>query len=337
MFLFGIHTRQAPSARTETSAFAGFAFWRGGFVAYVSRVHVIREPVIPYWRFCFVFYGYRNGMGPMTDSLSVEQPVAPFIPLSFPDEEGAQDFARMVRGCTELVELCGVLGHVARQLGFDHFALTRHLERRYLREESSWSRPLMLDDYPQIWKRLVASRRYFSDDPILAVAEKSAMAFVWSDIEERIELTARQREIMNAASVMGLDNGFTVPVHIPGDCAGACSFVTRRGTPLPWDSLPTAQYIGLLAFDVACRLTALAKVRPPRLTKRQFDCIVLVAQGKSDWDVGRLLGISDQTVHKHIEDAKRRYGVATRIQLVVGALFDNRLTFGDILAGHALR
>jgi LuxR family quorum-sensing system transcriptional regulator CciR len=273
----------------------------------------------------------------MTDTLAAEQGVAPFIPSSFCDEENVHDFARMVRGCSGLAELRGVLGHVTRQLGFDHFALTWHIERRYLRAEAASPEPLMLDDYPQTWKRIAAARRYFSDDPILAAAEKAPVAFAWSDIEEWIALNARQREIMSTASVMGLDNGITVPVHLPGNCMGACSFVTRRETALPWDALPTVQYIGMLAFDMARRFAAPAKVSQPRLTKRQFDCIVLVAQGKSDWDAGRLLGISDQTVHKHIEDAKRRYGVATRIQLVVGALFDNRLTFGDILAKHPSR
>ena len=32
-----------------------------------------------------------------------------------------------------------------------------------------------------------------------------------------------------------------------------------------------------------------------------------------------------------IEEAKRRYGVATRVQLVVRTLFDSQLTFGDIV------
>ena len=53
--------------------------------------------------------------------------------------------------------------------------------------------------------------------------------------------------------------------------------------------------------------------------------------GKSDWEIGKLLGISESTVHKHIEDAKRRFGVSTRIQLVVRSLADARLNFSDIL------
>jgi DNA-binding CsgD family transcriptional regulator len=59
--------------------------------------------------------------------------------------------------------------------------------------------------------------------------------------------------------------------------------------------------------------------------------VVLVAQGKSDWEIGRLLGISESTVHKHIEDAKRRFKVSTRIQLVVRSLADARLSFQDAI------
>ncbi|HEY5347935.1 MAG TPA: autoinducer binding domain-containing protein, partial [Rhizomicrobium sp.] len=191
-----------------------------------------------------------------------------------------------------------------------------------------------LDNCPPAWNRMMTARRYFSDDPVLAVVEKSAAAFAWNEIETLIELTARQRDVMAAAAAMGLGDGFTIPVHLPGDCTGSCTFITRPGRTLPHDSLVEAHHIGALAFDAARRFAAPAKIDPPRLTQRQFDCIVLVAQGKSDWDAGQLLGISDQTVHKHIEDAKRRYGVATRIQLVVRVLFDNRLTFGDILAGR---
>ena len=59
--------------------------------------------------------------------------------------------------------------------------------------------------------------------------------------------------------------------------------------------------------------------------------MALVAQGKGDREIGRLLGISDATVHKHIEDAKRRFGVSTRIQLVVRSLADARLSFSDVV------
>jgi LuxR family quorum-sensing system transcriptional regulator CciR len=270
----------------------------------------------------------------MTETLAAEHSISLFPVSSLAEDEGVQDFARLIRASVDSRSLRSALVHVSRQLGFDYFALTYHIERRHLRVHLRPAEPFMLDDYPAAWKRLMMARRYFSDDPVLAAVEKSATAFAWSDIPTLIELTVRQREILQAAAAMGLGEGFTVPVHVLGDCSGSCSFITRTGQGLPRESLPAAQYLGAIAFETARHFAAATKIRAPRLTQRQFDCIVLVAQGKSDWDVGRLLGISDQTVHKHIEDAKRRYGVATRIQLVVRALFDNRLTFGDVLSGY---
>jgi LuxR family quorum-sensing system transcriptional regulator CciR len=68
-----------------------------------------------------------------------------------------------------------------------------------------------------------------------------------------------------------------------------------------------------------------------RLSPRQLDCVILAGRGKSDRDVGQLLGISGQTVHQHMEEAKRRYHVATRQQLIVRALFDSQITFADLI------
>jgi DNA-binding CsgD family transcriptional regulator len=45
-----------------------------------------------------------------------------------------------------------------------------------------------------------------------------------------------------------------------------------------------------------------------------------IATGKSDWQIGQILDISNKTVNYHAENLKRKYGVATRIQVVVAAL-----------------
>jgi hypothetical protein len=37
------------------------------------------------------------------------------------------------------------------------------------------------------------------------------------------------------------------------------------------------------------------------MRRRQLECIVLVAQGKSDWEVGRLLGLSKSTARIYRE------------------------------------
>jgi LuxR family quorum-sensing system transcriptional regulator CciR len=174
-------------------------------------------------------------------------------------------------------------------------------------------------------------------------AAQSYAPFLWSDISRLTALTPAQNGFIDAAHAAGVGAAVTVPIHRARDAdqggsysvfAGCCSFMMKTGVALPLSSLAAAHYVGALAFDAAENLRHAQSAelpRGPHLTPRQRDCVVLVAQGKSDWEIGQLLGISESTVHKHIEDAKRRFAVSTRIQLVVRSLFDARLSFADVM------
>ena len=152
-------------------------------------------------------------------------------------------------------------------------------------------------------------------------------------------MSKHQKAYMDDARAAGLDRGFTVPIHVPGQASGLCSFVTTKGRELPQASLPAAQYLACFAFESARRLVASGPAgasdavadQVPKLTQRQLDCVVLAARGKSNWVAGKLLGLSPDTVHKYLESAKRRYSVSSRTELVVRALYDGQLSFNDII------
>jgi DNA-binding CsgD family transcriptional regulator len=57
-----------------------------------------------------------------------------------------------------------------------------------------------------------------------------------------------------------------------------------------------------------------------RVTPRETEILAWVAAGKSDWAIGRILKISDKTVNFHVENAKRKFGVGTRLQAVLVAV-----------------
>lgn len=246
-----------------------------------------------------------------------------------------QQFVRESNRVTAIPDLQNLMEGAVRSFGFDYYALVHHVSRK-----QAGPNTIRVVDYPDLWQDMVASRGYFTDDPVFAASERSVAPFDWSALPDIIDLTPRHIEIIRAARDAGLGDGFVIPVHIPGEYAGSCCFSVRFGRDLPVEFFPAAQYVGCFAFEAARRLV-LRNDKPKRvqgapivsqtLTQRQFDCLVLVAKGKSDWDIGRLLGISDQTVHKHIEESKRRYGVSTRMQLVIRALFNGHLTFGDVL------
>lgn len=243
--------------------------------------------------------------------------------------EDVEQFVAASKRAARMAELGELLTSAVESFGFDHVALVHHVNL----SDPTTTRQSVFINYPESWRALIRTRGYFHDDPVLAAVQKSAAAFLWSDVPRMIALNPRQAEILRAAESCGLGEGFTVPVNVPGEFLGSCSFATRWGREVRRELLPAAQYVGCFAFEAARRIRLSEAEAPakPTLTGRQFDCVVLAAQGKSDWHIAQLLGISSETVHQHIEAAKRRYEVASRTQLVVRALFDSQITFADVL------
>ena len=58
------------------------------------------------------------------------------------------------------------------------------------------------------------------------------------------------------------------------------------------------------------------------LTPRQRECLQWVRAGKTDWEIGQILGIAQTTVRYFITRAKQRYGVFRRSELVARAIID---------------
>lgn len=246
-----------------------------------------------------------------------------------------QQFVRTVRVATSLPAIADVLSGATRAFDFDYFALVQRVNARLS------IGPVRLSDYPAAWIDLLTKTDYYVHDPVLAACGTSATPFRWDSIPDIISMSKHQKAYMADARAAGLEQGYTVPIHVPGSASGLCSFVTTGGRALPGDSLPAAQYLAFFAFESARRLVAeqVAAAVPetmerepvPRLTQRQLDCLVLAARGKSSWVTGKLLGLSPDTVHKYLESAKRRYGVSSRTELVVRALYDGQLSFKDII------
>jgi DNA-binding CsgD family transcriptional regulator len=56
----------------------------------------------------------------------------------------------------------------------------------------------------------------------------------------------------------------------------------------------------------------------------------LIAQGKGDFEISVILGVSEHTVHNTVRRAMRKYGVATRVQAFVRALKDGEIRLQDV-------
>jgi len=131
--------------------------------------------------------------------------------------DDVQEFVGQANRVSDMNGLRSLLEDTVKSLGFDYFALLHHVDLS--RRTADYVR---LIQYPQAWKEKSVSQDYYSDDPILAVAQKSVTPFLWTDVPRLLQLTRRQEEILNNAHLSGMGDGVTVPINIPGEFAGSC-------------------------------------------------------------------------------------------------------------------
>lgn len=230
-----------------------------------------------------------------------------------------------------LTELGTLIGDASAELGFHYFALLHHASL------TAAARPYVrIDNYPAEWVAELIHDDLCRNDPVHLASRRAAAAFLWADLRSLIPLRREQTTILERSRHFGLGEGLTVPVNVPGEPSGSCSFAMRRGKDLPHRRLLCAEIIGAHAFSAARRLAGFPRhSERPHLSRRELDCLRLVAAGKTDWEVSVILGISVETARQYVKRARAAYDAATRAQLVVLGLRDDWLTFDEALDPRA--
>ena len=248
--------------------------------------------------------------------------------------EIAQAFIEQHGRGAPLPELQPSFASSLRELGFRYFSCCSHADPLSARNAA-----LVFQNYPTEWVRCYSESGHYRVDPVFRHAEERLAPFFWRDVDFRCSLTPVQRRILLEAEAYGIADGYTVPIHPPGMQAASCSVIPDRHVIDP-SAYQAVLSMACYMFDAMLRRAGRMEcsvVRSLQLSERERQCLQLAAQGKDDWSIGSLLRISERTAHNHIERAKRRLGVCTRVQVIVHALSAGQLSFGDVIKAETRR
>ena len=208
------------------------------------------------------------------------------------------------------------LAGAAFELGFPHVALVSHSLHRARR--GSFVR---IENYPAEWVERIEVDPICRMDPVHLAAATSGLGFSWDMLEAIVQLSGDQLRAMDEARRFGLRFGYTIPLRFPGQSMASCSFAAPKAVPLGPEQMMAADWVAAHAYEAALRLQVGPSERP-RLSRRQLQCVRLLAAGKTDWEVSRILGIGEETVRTYVKAARAAYGAVTRAQLVALVLRD---------------
>jgi DNA-binding CsgD family transcriptional regulator len=201
---------------------------------------------------------------------------------------------------------------VARDIGYDQVLFGIELRLPTMQPVQH-----ITSGYPDDYQLLYQERAFLGRDPTVAHCLTSTEPLVWR--EQMYDPSSY--EILEESHKFGLGHGLSVPVHESGRIVSMLSLARDR----PFDSASEKAYVlaagNVLAhcLHVASENIILPEVlaqRRPHLSPREKQCFQLVALGKSNWDIGQLLNISEETAAFHVKNVLKKLQVSTRMQAV---------------------
>lgn len=186
---------------------------------------------------------------------------------------------------------------------------------------------IVISNLPEQWCKNYEQLDYAQVDPAARHCRVRVTPTVWwtEGGTEAASRDAQTAAFIEEARSFGLSSGVSFPVHGAGGAWGmlslSCEQELESSRMRLERSMPYNQLLSGYVFEAVTR--AVVPKRPTEgheLTGREMECIAWCAEGKTSWEISKILGISERTVFFHIQNASRKLGASNRIQAVTLAM-----------------
>ena len=160
-------------------------------------------------------------------------------------------------------------------------------------------------------------------DPVMQHCKTQSVPIIW---DQDTYTTRGLGDKWEEQAAFGYRTGVCMALHMP-EGRHFVMGVDRR-QPMPKDPIEVTRIVADLqlfavhAQDAALRILVPAASQPerPALTPRELECLRWTMDGKTAWEVGNVLGISERTAVLHINNAMHKLQCANKHQAVLKAL-----------------
>jgi DNA-binding CsgD family transcriptional regulator len=181
----------------------------------------------------------------------------------------------------------------------------------------------IVSNLPTEWCSLYKQQQLVELDPTARHCRlRITPSLWWRESEPAGSVQAKENAIfIQQARREGLCSGVSFPIHGARGVWGMLNLSSRDGLPqsrerLEW-CMPYGQIVGGYLLEAAIRISAPHDTHLYRqLTKREEECLTWCSEGKTSWEIAKILGISERTVFFHVQNASRKLNASTRTQAV---------------------
>lgn len=160
-------------------------------------------------------------------------------------------------------------------------------------------------------------------DPVLQHCRRHSVPIIWNQATYTEQGLG---DLWEEQARFGYVNGIAMSLHLPE--GRHFTLGVDRDRPLPSDRMELTRLVAdLQLFAVYAQEAAIRLLFPisaenmlPRLTPREVEVLQWTMEGKTAWEVGAILGISERTSVMHLNNAMHKLDAANKHHAVVKAL-----------------
>lgn len=160
-------------------------------------------------------------------------------------------------------------------------------------------------------------------DPVMQHLKRQSVPIIW---DQSTYIANGAIDLWEHQSHFGFSTGIATALHLPEGRHFLLG--VDRDQPLPTDVgelqrvVADLQLFAVHAQEAALRLLLPVALQPerPALTPREIEALSWTMEGKTAWEVGQILGISERTAVLHVNNAMHKLDSVNKHQAVLKAL-----------------
>lgn len=226
----------------------------------------------------------------------------------------AFDFIERARSHTSVEVL---LDYLRQQIA--HFGMEHVMMAVLPTNEPNVRDLVLLNGWPPEWYERFVAKKYYLHDAVTRFAARTTEPFLWSRVPQPFTEQRMAQTIAGEATEFGMRNGFLIPFPTS---RGWQSCVSFGASELDTISEPDEAALVLLGYVANKTLKSLLGEPDAvgKLSEREREVVKWVAAGKTAWEISEILSVSENTIEKHLRQARNKLDVVNSAQLVAEAI-----------------
>ncbi|CAG0992682.1 Transcriptional activator protein AnoR [Burkholderiales bacterium] len=226
-------------------------------------------------------------------------------------------FTSVLRAASRDELLKEVVGFTQR-LGFQTVSALTVIDHFHAESEF-----IALDNTPDAYRDSFEEFSNGQRDPVMQHCKRNSVPIVWN---QETYTSVGQGEKWEVQARFGYCTGIALALHLPEGRHFMLGVDRDRPLPKAPEELTRLvadlQLFAVHAQDAALRVLVPASPQSdiPALTPRELESLRWTMEGKTAWELGNILGISERTAVLHVNNATHKLGCVNKHQAVLKAL-----------------